>query len=143
MNNMNYPVLQQEEFFMSNEEMSLLKERVCIGYSLEKADTRNISEFEIYSHDFEFKNGTQYFRFEVVVRDNKFLISKRFDQFKILHEEMEAELRNFDRGNMNISPPSYHIMPLLPDSGIKKVDACLTRLPRTCRRDKKSCVSTC
>jgi hypothetical protein len=141
MNNTNYPVM-QEEFFISNEEKTLLKQRVCIGYSIEKADTRNISEFEVFSFDFESKNGTQYFRFEVVVRSNRFGICKRFDQFKLLHEEMEAELSNFDKGGMNISPPSYHIMPLLPDSDIKKVGIFLTRPRRTCKKDKKSCVST-
>ncbi len=110
-----------EEFFMNSEEKSQLKRLVCIGYSIEKADTRNISHFEISSHDFESRSGTQYFRFEVVYCTTIIRICKRFDQFRILHEELEAELRDVERTGMAISPPSYHVLPLLPESSISKV----------------------
>lgn len=141
MNNTNYP-LYQEEFGVSNEEKKALKQRVCIAYSLEKADTRNISEFEVFSHDFELRGGTQYFRFEVILRNHRAMICKRYENFKILHDDMEAELRNYDKGGMNISPPSYHIMPLLPSSDISKVGSSLTRQQSPSRRDRRSCDST-
>ena len=108
------------ELEIKENEVKELKNHVSISYSIEKADSVMMSEYEVKSGDIKESNGTQYFSFSISQFKTVLEISKRFDEFRILHEEMEKELLDIDKC-MTILPSGYHILPILPPSGITKV----------------------
>lgn len=90
-----------------------------IAYSTCEAVLGTLQGFKIDLGERIEEGGTTFYNFFITDGRTLFQLKKRFDEFRILRDEMVAELQN-------ISPtsrpePSYHIVPVLPDLSIDKV----------------------
>lgn len=95
------------------------KEKIIVDYSLANALSGRLQGYKIDIGEVVVEGGTTYFQFFITDGNILYQMKKRFDEFRILREEMTTELESTSPSNRPF--PSYHVVPTLPDTGIDKV----------------------
>lgn len=108
---------------LANEEKEgLLQALIDSSYSISMVDQNK--QFGLYFVEAAGqvdKKETEYYPFSIMVGKDRYLITKRFDNFVSLHDDILAEVSCLD-GSKNSTnfPQGFHILPVLPDSSITK-----------------------
>lgn len=92
---------------------------VEIVYSLTRVDMGVPGKCMVIPHGIDQRNNTQYFNFEVIIGEDRFALSRRFQSFKALQQAMLTEILRIEPSDSN-QHPCLHIIPSLPESGITK-----------------------
>jgi hypothetical protein len=91
-----------------------------VKYSLADFLNHKMQGFMVELGEITNEGCTTFYQFFLRNDSTLYQLKKRFDEFRVLREQMVEELQIIDPSERPITP-SYHVVPTLPDLGIDHV----------------------
>lgn len=94
---------------------------IKVSYNLSNIDQGLYERYKVESDKIVEEGSTTYYWFVLSDGETSINLHKRFDQFRMLDEEMRQELLEMSHQKTPGRQASFHILPVLPDIDIDSV----------------------